>query len=315
MSRLDVSIIVISFNTRELTLECLRSVYAETRDVTFEVIVIDNDSDDQSAEAIAREFPQLQLDALDENLGFGGACNYATSKCEGEYILMLNPDTVVLDGAIQELVGFARQHPEVQLFGGRTLWGDHTLNPTSCWRRPTLWSVFCRAVGLTAAFPANPLFDTEAYGSWKRDCIRQIDIVTGCLMLIHRNLWEEMGGFDKAFFQRGEDTDFCLRARTAGHTALHCPDSTIVHLGGQSERILADKVVRNLHGKQAVFDRQWSAFAATLGMHLQRVWVLTRWAGYKLTALLGKEASADKALIFREVWDRRDEWRRLAGVL
>jgi N-acetylglucosaminyl-diphospho-decaprenol L-rhamnosyltransferase len=311
MSRPDVSIIIVSYNTRDFTLGCLRSLYAETREVSFEVIVVDNDSSDGSAKAIAREFPQATLECSKENLGFGGACNYAAELAVGEYLLMLNPDTLVLDGAVQKLVRFAASHPDARLYGGRTLWGDRTLNPTSCWRRPTPWSMFCRSIGLAAAFRHHPLFDSESYGHWQRDDVREIDIVTGCLMLIHRDLWRDLGGFDRAFFQRGEDTDFSLRARSAGYRALHCPDSTIVHYGGRAETVLADKVCRNMLAKQAIIDRHWSPLGARAGLLMQRVWVLRRFLGWRMASLLGRAGAAEKADIFEEVWARRAEWKGL----
>ncbi len=305
---LDVSIIIISYNTIDLTLDCLRSLYRETRDLSFEVIVIDNASQDGSAEAIAKGFPQVQLEARDENLGFGGACNYAAERALGDYILMLNPDVVVLDSAIQRLVRFARAHPDAQLYGGRTLWGDRSLNPTSCWREPSPWSVFCRTTGLAVVFRGSDLFDPESYGPWQRDDVREIDIVTGCLMLIDRRLWRELEGFDPIFFQRGEDFDFSMRAKRAGYRALHCPDATIIHYGGKSEVDLPAKISRNLLAKQLGYDRFWSPPSARFGRLMQELWVLRGWFAWKILGWLGRESGRQKSEMFREVWRRRDDW-------
>ena len=207
----EISIIVVSYNTREMTLDCLRSVVAETR-VPHELIVVDNASDDGSAAAIAAEFPDIRLMAESENHGFALANNMAATHARGEYVLLLNPDTVVRDGAIDRLLAYARAHPEARIWGGRTLYGDGRLNPYSVWRRITLWNIFCRTTGLTGAFPQSRLFNSEAYGGWDRGTDAPVDIVVGCLLLISRADWQALGGFDTTFVMYGEEADLCLRA-------------------------------------------------------------------------------------------------------
>src|SRR5688500_1121742 len=120
----DLSIIIISYNTKEMTLDCLKSIFEQTSGISFEVIVLDNASRDNSAEAIAAGFPQVKLIAHQENLGFAGGNNLAARKAAGEYILLINPDTVVLDGAIQKLFRFAEDNPAAGVWGWRTLFGD-----------------------------------------------------------------------------------------------------------------------------------------------------------------------------------------------
>jgi len=136
----DVSIIIVSFNTRELTLDCLRSVYEQTGDVTFEVFVVDNASTDGSAEAIAAAFPQVHLIANHENRGFAAANNQAAQYASGEWLLLLNPDTVVLNRAVDRLVAFARravaEDAACGIFGGRTIFANGRLNPTCACPRP-----------------------------------------------------------------------------------------------------------------------------------------------------------------------------------
>src|SRR5687768_13513466 len=130
---MDVSILIISYNTRQLTLRCLRSVYEQTREVSFEVIVCDNASSDGSADAISREFPQVQLVALAENVGFARANNMiAQQEARGKYLLLLNPDTEILEGAVQKAVAFAEGKPDAGVVGGRTYFADRRLNQTSC---------------------------------------------------------------------------------------------------------------------------------------------------------------------------------------
>ena len=296
-----VSIIIVSYNTREETLDCLRSVHRETRDTAFEVIVIDNDSADGSAEAIAAEFPGLTLIANRENVGFGGANNIAARQARGEFVLLLNPDTVILDRAVDRLVAFARAHPDRGIWGGRTLFGDGTLNPTSCWRGMTLWGLFSWAVGLSNLMPHNPLFNFDGYGGWKRDEVREVDTVTGCFLLIRRTLWDELGGFDPDFYMYGEEADLCLRARGRGARPTITPEAEIIHYGGRSETVPADKIVRLMRAKVTLARKHWGAAKLGAGLGILRLLVGLRAAGYGLAARLGgaRPGFGEKAAIWR----------------
>lgn len=303
---MKLSIIVISYNTREMTLACLRSVFAETVLHTFEMLVVDNESSDGSAEAIEAEFgDRVRMIHAGENLGFARANNLAANEANGKYLLLLNPDTVVLDGAIDKLFAFAQKHPEAGIWGGRTLFADGSLNPASCWQRQTLWSVFCRAVGLSSVFRGTTLFDPESYGSWQRDTVREVDIVTGCFFLIRHDLWERLGGFDPAFFMYGEEADLCLRARKLGARPMVTPQATIIHHGGASEKVRADKMVRLLTAKRMLIERHWSPWLVPVGRGLLGMSAWSRMLATKFAAILHIGSGASS---WPEIWLRRREW-------
>ena len=304
----DVTVIVVSYNTRELTLACLRSLYAETRDVSFECHVVDNASTDGSAAAIAAEFPQVRLDALEENLGFAGGNNFAARGARSRYLLLLNPDTIVLDHAVDRLVAFARQHPERRIYGGRTQFENRSLNPTSCWRRSTLWSEFCHAVGLTALFRSSDWFNPEAFGGWPRDAVREVDIVSGCFFLIERELWEQLFGFDPTFFMYGEEADLCLRAQKLGARPTITPEATIVHYGGKSEKQRAGKLVRMLLARRLLMEEHWHPAKRVLGGSIQRLGIRIRRWGFRVAALLGMRSARESAETYDDVWRQRSEW-------
>ena len=126
----ELSILLVNWNTRQLTLECLASVIAETTRTEYEIIVVDNGSSDGSAEAIARAFPHVRLIESRENLGFARATNLQACEARGDKLLLLNTDTVVLDGAIDALMEFSRREPQARIWGGRTLFADGSLNAT-----------------------------------------------------------------------------------------------------------------------------------------------------------------------------------------
>ncbi len=307
---IDVSILVVSYNTRELTLAALDSIAAETRDVSFEVIVVDNASADGSAAAVAAHASKPRLIALDDNIGFARANNLAAEGASGHYVLLLNPDTVVRNRAIDRLVSFARNNKRAMIWGGRTVYADGSLNPSSCWRRMTPWNLVCRLTGLTALFPRSEVFNGEAYGGWPRDSVREVDIVSGCFLLIPRTIWMALGGFDTAFFMYGEEADLCLRAKRIGARPMVTPDATIVHLGGASEKTRVAKLVKLLAAKATLIDRHWNVTLRNAGQYLLMGWPLSRWIAHESAArLLKSQGHREAAETWRTIWANRDTWR------
>ena len=302
-----MSIMVVSYNTRELTLACLQSVLDQTAGVDYVLIVVDNASADGSADAIARQIPSATLIALNENVGFARANNLAARRATGEFLLLLNPDTLLLDGAAGRALAFAQANPSAGIVGGRTFFADMSLNPTSCHGRPTPWSLLCIGTGLAKLFPRNRWFDPESLGSWQRNTPRQVDVVTGCFCLIRRSLWDALGGFDEDFFMYGEDTDLCIRARKAGSTCMICPDAKVMHYGGQSEKARADKMIRLFRAKSQLFRKHWSHGEQRFGLAMLKLWAFTRMAALKLLSA-GAPAFEGSYQTWREIWHRRREF-------
>ena len=308
MATPDLSIIVISYNTREMTLACLASVFEETK-TPFELIVVDNASTDGSAEAIAATYPDIKLLAESTNHGFAPAHEVALEHATAPWLLLLNPDTVVLDGALDKLLAHARATPEAGIWGGRTLYGDKTLNPTSCWGRMTPFSLISRLFFLSKLFPRSEWLNSEEIGQWARDTAREVDIVTGCLFLMRRTDWDMLGGFDPAFIMYGEEADLCLRARAKGMRPRITPDATIVHYGGASETVRADKLVRLMRAKIELVNRHFSPTTRMAGRISLGLWPLSRALMWRLVAISGRAVARGKAQTWSEVWARRDEWK------
>lgn len=308
---IDVSVLVVSYGTRELTLAALAAIRAAiaSRDdgPRFEVLVVDNASPDDSAEAIAATFPDVRLLVLDENAGFARGNNLAAAEARGRYLLLVNPDTVVEPDALHAVFEFAEAHPAAGIVGGRTTFADGTLNPTSCWRRPTVWSVFCLGAGLTSLFRRSSIFDPESMGRWARDDARRVDIVTGCFLLVRREVWDALGGFDESFTMYGEDFDLSLRAAALGIERWHCPDARLVHLGGASEKVRADKMVRLFRARAQLYAKHWSPAAAWFGIVMLDLWALSRRVALALLAPLQPGRRAGLAT-WKEILSRRAEW-------
>lgn len=291
---IDVSVIVVTYRTPELTARCVQSIADETREVAAEVIVVDNDAAAGASAGLVDLHPDCRVLSPATNLGFGRAVNLAAAQARGRHLLLLNPDTKVLGGAIQELVRFADAAPAHGLYGGRTIDGDGRLDPRSCWGFPSLWSTVCFATGLSSAFKRHRWLDPESLGPWDRDTVRTVDVVTGCLCLVPRDAWRELGGFDERFFLYGEDVDLALRAKAAGYRPLLCPDATVIHDVGQASATQADKLVLLHRGKVTLLRKHWRRGSAAAGVALLR-------AGVALRALAGSGS-------WRELHRRRDEW-------
>lgn len=307
-----LSIIVVSYNTREMTLACLASVFETAGDVNFEILVVENASSDGSAEAIAAAYPdesRLRMTVLQENIGFARANNLAAETARGHFLLLLNPDTVVLPNALQALLAFAADRPQAKIWGGRTWFADMTLNATSCTGGQTLWSCFSMAFGLNSLFSRSEFFNPEYYGFWQCDRIREVDIVTGCFLLIETGFWRELEGFDPKFFMYAEEADLCIRARALGARPTVTPEASIIHHGGASEPARAPKMMRQFGAKVALMDKHWSAPASVLGRWLYLLRVLVRRVGYSVAARLsGKRSWATSAAEWKEIWRGRRVW-------
>jgi GT2 family glycosyltransferase len=305
----DISIIIVSYNTCAMTLDCIRSIIAQTTKVRYEVIVFDNASEDGSARAVRDFFPRVTVVASLENLGFAQANNVAAMRATGRRLLLLNPDTVILDHAIDHLNDFANANPRCRIWGGRTIFADGSLNPGSCWGDATLWSIFCFATGLTN-LRQSALCNPEGYGGWKRDSTRTVDIVTGCFLLIDRPLWDQLAGFDPKFFMYGEEADLCWRARKLGAQPSISPAATIIHHGRSSEPDDAEQRIKVLAGRITLLRRHHSRIVIFVGGALYLMLPPLRLLVYGLLSVFfpGRTHFDQKVRNWRRVWQGRERW-------
>lgn len=296
----DVAVLIVSYNTRERTLECVRSVLAHPPAPATEIVVVDNNSADGSADAIELEFPNVTVLRSGGNLGFARAVNLGAAVTTSDYLLLLNPDAVARPGALSALLTFARAHPEHGVYGGRTFREDGELDPSSCWGAPTLWSLACFALGLSTAFAGSAVFDPESLGRWQRDTVREVPIVTGCLLLVTRADFFSIGGMDERFFLYGEDAEFSLRAARAGMRPVIVPDATIVHAVGASTGARGRKMTMVLAGKVTLLRSAWSPTRARLGVGMLV-------AGVRLRAAL-ETLTRRRDRMWTHAWEHRADW-------
>lgn len=306
-----VSVLIVSYNTKDMTLACIESVRKFASNNEQEIIVVDNASSDGSADAIEKNFPDIRLVRSPVNLGFAGANNLAALQATAPFILLLNPDTLILDNGIERLLSFAQLNPDAGIWGGRTFFADMSLNPSSVWRFMSLWSLFAQTFGFSKIFGKSRFWSPESYGGWGRDSVREVDIVTGCFFLIKRTLWEKLGGFDRQFFMYAEEADLCFRARKLGAQALFTPDATIIHYGGASETVRADKIKRLYTGKCTFILKHMSAWKAPIAVGLLKWHSAIRWLGYAIAfGVLKSPHFSVAAEQWRSVWRSRNDWSK-----
>jgi GT2 family glycosyltransferase len=241
----DVSIIIVSWNTREILEQCLKSIYEKTRDIYFEVILVDNASVDDTQEMVLSKFPQVTVIANDVNRGFACANNQGIAVASGRYVLLLNSDTLLYNNAIQKTVVFADLHPDMAVVGCKILNSDRTVQP-SCFMFHSILNMFLAATYLYKLFPRNKFCGRQSMAWWDGADVREVDSVNGCFMLVRRKSIKEVGAMDERFFMYGEETDWCYRFKKAGWKVLYAPEGEIVHLGGQSTAQKAGEMIVQL---------------------------------------------------------------------
>jgi GT2 family glycosyltransferase len=262
----DVSVLIVNWNTCELLRDCLRSVYAQSGAGECEIIVIDNGSTDGSPEMVRREFAEVRLLASPDNLGFAAANNLGISIATGRYILLLNSDTLVLDDAIEKTVAYADRHPDAAVVGCRILNPDLSLQH-SCFMFPSILNLFLFSTYLYQAFPRNRFFGREQMSWWQRDDDREVEVVTGCYMLVRKEAIDDVGPMDDQFFMYYEETDWCFRFKRKGWKNRFTPTAKIIHIGGASAAKLGAQraKIKNRSFVRYIF-KHWSKPRAVIGL-------------------------------------------------
>ena len=302
---LELTVIIVSYNTRQLTIRAVATLLENSPGLAMRVVVFDNASADGSAAAVAAAFPQIEVIANPENIGFARANNLVAETATTPWLCLLNPDTETHPNAISNLLAFAKARPEAGIVGGRTVFRDGSLNPSSCWRKMTPWTLFTSTVGLARLLPNSDLFNPEAMGGWKRDSVREVDIVVGCLLLTSTELWRRLGGFDPRYFMYGEDADLCLRARALGYRPAITPDAQIMHLVGASTSNRAEKVCAVMRAKCTLIRDHWPRYLVPLGLFQMWLWGLARGIAARLVR------SPEARTRLGTIWQTRRHW--LAG--
>lgn len=260
MSRPDLSICIVSWNTRSDLEAALSSVLEADPELQSEVVVVDNASADGSPEMVEERFPAAKLLRSPDNMGFARGYNLAAASAVGRHLFLLNPDTLTRPGALRALVGFLDSHPRAGAVGPRLLNSDGSLQ-YSCRRFPRPMAAVFRNTPLGRLFPRNRCTREYLMTDYDHTQESEVDWVSGAAMCIRREAWEQVGGLDEGFFMYAEDMDWCWRAREAGWGVWYVPGAEIVHRIGRSSDQAPLQMVIEFHRSMARFYRKHYASA------------------------------------------------------
>lgn len=285
----DVSIVIVSWNVRELLRECLRSIGDETRR-RHEIIVVDNDSHDGSAAMVRAAFPRAKLIANQRNHGFAEANNQGMAVATGRHVLLLNPDTLVLDGAIDTMLDWLERHPDVGCVGCQVLETETDVQQT-CFRDPGPLNLLLAETGLHRI----PGLGRPRYTGWDRQEERDVDVVSGMFMLLPRRVIDEVGPMDDAFFIYSEEADWCRRIRDAGYRCTFTPIAQIRHRegGGKSAAQMSSKMYIQLQKSKLIYvQKHYGIVGRAVAQATLLVAMLARAALFRLASLAAPDGDA-----------------------
>lgn len=254
---MELSVIIVNWNTKELLSRCLSLVYDTVTNLECEVFVVDNASQDGSAAMVRRFFPQTRLLENEENVGFARANNQAIKESRGRYILLLNSDTFVMEGTIERMVAFMDAHPEAGVAGCRLYYPNGKLQ-LSCTSFPTLATEFYLLTSLDRLFPRNPVLGRYWMTYWDFSSVREVDVVLGAFIIVRSQAMEEVGLLDESFFMYSEELDWCYRFKEKGWKIYYMPYAEAIHIGGAStEKVKAEMILELYRSRVAFFRKHY----------------------------------------------------------
>ncbi|HHX60525.1 MAG TPA: glycosyltransferase family 2 protein [Epulopiscium sp.] len=250
---MDLSIIIVSYNTQDLLRQTIQSVIDTTHKIKYEIIVSDNDSSDGSPLMVEQEFKEVKLIKTGANLGFSKGNNIGIKEAKGRYILLLNSDTVVKGNCLDECVRYMDQHNEIGVLGCKIVLPSGKLDHACKRGFPTPQASLYYMLGLYKAYPNNPKYGAYCAAHLGEDEVGEADALMGAFMMLPRAVIDEVGGLDEAFFMYGEDLDWCYRIKEAGYKVMYYPKEYIVHHKGSSSKKKRIKTIYEFHRAMILF--------------------------------------------------------------
>ena len=248
-----LSVVFLNYNTRDLTRQALSSVLAAAEGLEVEIFVVDNASVDGSADMVAAEFPQVKLICNAANVGFAAGNNVALRQVTGEYVLLINTDTIVRRDALRTMVEFLDAHPEAGACGCKILDPDGTLQLDSRRGFPTPLAAFCKMSGLSRFFPKHPLIAHYHMTYLDPEQTAEVEVLSGSCMMVRKAAMDQVGLLDESYFMYGEDIDWCYRFHQAGWKSYYVSTTSIIHFRGESGRGTPLKILYRKSQAMSIF--------------------------------------------------------------
>ena len=252
----SLAIVIVNYKVRYFLKQCLSSVFESISGMDAKVYVVDNDSQDGSVQMIKSEFPSVKLIENQENLGFGKANNQVLEIIESDYLLYLNPDTIVTKVALLEALTFLNEHEDAGAVGVKLIDGSGNYHEESKRGFPSIFTAFSKMSGLNKLFPKSKLFNYYYMGHLNVDQFVEVDVLCGAFMLTRTSLMKTLKGFDEDFFMYGEDIDLCYRIKEEGYKIFYLPESSIIHFKGESSKKLSYRYIKSFYGAMLIYLRK-----------------------------------------------------------
>ncbi len=253
---MKLSVIIVNYNVKYFLEQTLLSVQSASKELDVEVFVVDNNSVDDSVKMVKNQFPEVKLIANKENTGFSVANNQAIRIATGEYILLLNPDTVVEEDTFEKTLAFMDAHPEAGALGVKMIDGKGKFLPESKRGFPSPKVAFFKTFGLSRLFPRSKTFNGYHLGYLDKDETHKVDVLSGAFMLLRKSVLDKIGLLDETFFMYGEDIDLSYRIIKAGHQNYYFPETTIIHYKGESTKKGSLNYVRVFYNAMIIFAKK-----------------------------------------------------------
>lgn len=249
-----LSIVIVNYNVRHFLTNCLDSI-EKSKKSGFEVetIVVDNHSIDGSVAAIRSTFPEVILIENKSNLGFGKANNQGFELATGQYLLALNPDTILQEDTLQQCWDFMQSNPDCGVMGVKMVDGSGSYLPESKRGLPSLWNAFCKFSGLTALFPKSRWTSGYYMGHLDEDQVQEVEVLCGAFMFFRAEALRPVKGFDEDFFMYGEDIDLSVRIKKAGWKVIYLPATRIIHFKGESSKKASFNYIKHFYQSMSIY--------------------------------------------------------------
>lgn len=249
----SLSIVIVSYKVQYFLRQCIQSIYSSNCNISYEIIVVDNASCDGTVEMLGEQFPDVKVISNRDNVGFSRANNQGFDIADSEYVLILNPDTIIQEDTLQICYDYHKSNPDIGAIGVRMIDGKGQFLPESKRGFPTPLNALYRMLKISSVFPKSPVFNKYYLGHIDENQTNQVDVLTGAFMWVRKLVLDQVGGFDEDYFMYGEDIELSFQINYKGHGIVYLPETSIIHFKGESTKKVSYKYLKNFYGAMAIY--------------------------------------------------------------